>query len=82
MKTLLTARFAILLTCSTLFSAHSSAQSPAVPIQDFFKSYFEENLKDEPENATGIGRLPWSEQNVGLKEPIDAFHACWHIGSF
>ena len=62
MKTLLTARFAILLTCSTLFSAHSSAQSPAVPIQDFFKSYFEENLKDEPENATGIGRHDYDDR--------------------
>src|SRR5205807_1599152 len=62
MKTLLTARFAILLTCSLLLSAHSSAQSPAVPIQDFFKSYFEENLKDEPENATGVGRHDYDDR--------------------
>jgi len=62
MKTLLTARFAILLTCSLLLSVHSSAQSPAVPIQDFFKSYFEENLKDEPENATGVGRHDYDDR--------------------
>src|SRR5256885_1293780 len=62
MKTLLTARFAILLTCSLLLSVPSSAQSPAVPIQDFFKSYFEENLKDEPENATGVGRHDYDDR--------------------
>src|SRR5256885_9426831 len=62
MKTLLTARFAILLACSLLFSVHSSAQSPAVPIKDFCKSYFEENLKDEPENATGVGRHDYDDR--------------------
>jgi len=62
MKTLPTARFAILLTCSLLLSVHSSAQSPTVPIQDFFKSYFEENLKDEPENATGVGRHDYDDR--------------------
>jgi len=45
-----------------LLSAHSSAQSPGVPIQDFFKSYFEENLKDEPENATGVGRHDYDDR--------------------
>jgi len=38
------------------------AQSPVVPIQDFFKSYFEEQLKDEPENATGVGRHDYDDR--------------------
>ncbi len=46
----------------TLFPAVSNAQSPTVPIQDFFKSYFEENLKDEPENATGVGRHEYDDR--------------------
>jgi prolyl oligopeptidase len=34
----------------------SYAQAPAAPIQQFFKTYFEEKLKDEPEFATIVGR--------------------------
>jgi len=62
MKTFLTARLAVLMACSLFFSVHSPAQAPAVPIQDFFKSYFEEALKDEPEGATGVGRHDYDDR--------------------
>jgi uncharacterized protein (DUF885 family) len=62
MKTFPSARFAVLLACSLLFSVRSHAQAPPVPIQDFFKSYFEESLKDEPENATGVGRHDYDDR--------------------
>lgn len=62
MKILIAARFAALLTVTLLFAVHLPAQAPAVPIQDFFKSYFEEALKDEPENATGVGRHDYDDR--------------------
>ena len=62
MKTSLSLRFVVLFACSLLVSVRMPAQSPAVPIQDFFKSYFEENLKDEPENATGVGRHDYDDR--------------------
>jgi len=62
MKILTAARLASLLPLTLLFAAHSPAQAPPVPIQDFFKSYFEEALKDEPENATGVGRHDYDDR--------------------
>jgi len=41
---------------------HCKAQSPSASIQDFFKSYFEETLKDEPEYATGVGRHDYDDR--------------------
>ena len=46
----------------------AAAQSPAIPIQDFFKSYFEEQLKDEPENATGVGRHEYDDRWADLSK--------------
>jgi len=40
----------------------SKAQAPSASIQDFFKSYFEETLKDEPEYATGVGRHDYDDR--------------------
>lgn len=40
----------------------SSAQSSSASIQDFFKSYFEETLKDEPEYATNVGRHDYDDR--------------------
>ena len=40
----------------------SNAQSPTGSIQEFFKSYFEETLKDDPEYATGIGRHDYDDR--------------------
>ncbi len=62
MKTALTLRFVVLFAYSLLASVRMPAQAPAVPIQDFFKSYFEENLTDEPENATGVGRHDYDDR--------------------
>src|SRR5215470_19064819 len=47
---------------SSSFAPQAKAQSPALPIQDFFKSYFEETLKDEPEYATGVGRHDYDDR--------------------
>src|SRR5215475_13616717 len=33
-----------------------------MPIQDFFKSYFEESLKDNPESATDVGRHEYDDK--------------------
>lgn len=38
----------------SLLPTVAPAQTPATPIQDFFRSYFEEQLKDQPENATNV----------------------------
>jgi uncharacterized protein (DUF885 family) len=46
----------------SLATPQSRAQSPAASIQDFFKSYFEETLKDEPEYATGVGRHDYDDR--------------------
>ena len=40
----------------------SNAQSPTGSIQEFFKSYFEETLKDDPEYATGVGRHDYDDR--------------------
>lgn len=47
---------------SLLVSPQSRAQSPSSSIQDFFKSYFEESLKDEPEYATNVGRHDYDDR--------------------
>ena len=47
---------------SLAFALQAKAQSPSVPIQDFFKSYFEESLKDEPEYATNVGRHDYDDK--------------------
>src|SRR5215470_12472617 len=69
--------FAAVCSCSlllpfTLFAPQSAAQSAAPPIQEFFKSYFEETLKDEPENATTVGRHDydnrWSDLSKAGRE--------------
>src|SRR5262249_40956968 len=39
-----------------------AAQTQIVPIQNFFKDYFEEQLKDEPENATSVGRHDYDDR--------------------
>jgi len=56
----------------TLFAPQSAAQSAAPSIQEFFKSYFEETLKDEPENATSVGRHEydnrWSDLSKAGRE--------------
>ncbi len=49
-------------TLLSLLPTVALAQSPATPIQDFFKSYFEERLKDEPENATNVGRHEYDDR--------------------
>jgi prolyl oligopeptidase len=45
-----------------LFCAPLRAQAPSMPIQDFFKSYFEESLKDNPEGATDVGRHDYDDK--------------------
>ena len=49
------------LTLLPAFPTVVAAQAPTVPIQDFFKNYFEEQLKDEPENATSVGRHDYDD---------------------
>src|SRR5438477_11867212 len=54
-----------LLSLVSLFSlsaARSDAQSSSASIQEFFKSYFEETLKDEPEYATNVGRHDYDDR--------------------
>ena len=46
----------------TLTVSESNAQSSPPSIQDYFKSYFEETLKDEPENATNVGRHDYDDR--------------------
>jgi uncharacterized protein (DUF885 family) len=46
---------------SLSFAPQTKAQAPSIPIQDFFKSYFEESLKDEPEYATNVGRHEYDD---------------------
>jgi uncharacterized protein (DUF885 family) len=45
-----------------LICAPLRAQTPSMPIQDFFKSYFEESLKDNPEGATDVGRHDYDDK--------------------
>jgi uncharacterized protein (DUF885 family) len=51
-----------------LFCAPSYAQAPSMPIQDFFKSYFEESLKDSPESATDVGRHDYDDKWTDLSK--------------
>ena len=44
--------------------ARTPAQSPS--IQDFFKSYFEESLKEDPEYATNVGRHEYDDRWTDL----------------
>lgn len=53
---------------SLAFSARSQAQAPALPIEDFFKSYFEESLKDDPEYATNVGRNEYDDHWTDLSK--------------
>jgi uncharacterized protein (DUF885 family) len=46
----------------SLSAPRSNAQSSSASIQDFFKSYFEETLKDEPEYATNVGRHEYDDR--------------------
>src|SRR5262245_66454089 len=65
MKKLAVSAFRLLLVSLFLFGiSKSNAQSPS--IQDFFKSYFEESLKDEPEFATGVGRHEYDDRWTDL----------------
>jgi len=50
------------------FVVQSQAQAPAIPIQDFFKSYFEESLKDDPEYATNVGRHEYDDRWTDLSK--------------
>ena len=50
------------------FVVQSQAQAPAIPIQDFFKSYFEESLKDDPEYATNVGRHEYGDRWTDLSK--------------
>ncbi|HWZ99032.1 MAG TPA: DUF885 domain-containing protein [Candidatus Dormibacteraeota bacterium] len=62
---------AITILCAGAFllvAPRSKAQSPTVPIQDFFKSYFEESLKDEPEYATNVGRHEYDDRWTDLSK--------------
>src|SRR5215475_10021732 len=51
-----------------LLAPSSIAQSAAPSIQEFFKSYFEETLKDEPENATSVGRHDYDNRWADLSK--------------
>ncbi|HWY44667.1 MAG TPA: DUF885 domain-containing protein [Candidatus Sulfotelmatobacter sp.] len=63
MKKIFTLAPAVLFVLALLLvSAQAKAQSPSTPIQDFFKSYFEETLKDEPEYATNVGRHEYDDR--------------------
>src|SRR4249919_2104344 len=53
---------------SLTFAARSKAQAPLFPIQDFFKSYFEETLKDDPEYATNVGRHEYDDRWTDLSK--------------
>ena len=63
MKKIFTLAPAVLFVLALLLvSTQATAQSPSTPIQDFFKSYFEETLKDEPEYATNVGRHEYDDR--------------------
>jgi prolyl oligopeptidase len=63
MKKIFTLAPAVLFVLALLLvSTQAKAQSPSTPIQDFFKSYFEETLKDEPEYATNVGRHEYDDR--------------------
>src|SRR5262249_15265739 len=47
---------------SLLAALESKSQSSSIPIQDFFKSYFEEALQDDPEYATTVGRHDYDDR--------------------
>ena len=53
---------------SLSFAIQSQAQTPTVSIQDFFKSYFEETLKDDPEYATNVGRHEYDDRWTDLSK--------------
>ena len=74
MKRLLSFTVALL----SLLPAVAFAQTPTVPIQDFFKSYFEEQLKDEPENATGVGRHEYDDRWADLSKTGRDAHLAPH----
>ena len=50
---------------SLVFSSLASGQS----IGDFFKQAFEEQLRDNPQSATGVGRRTRGERREQLIEP-------------
>jgi uncharacterized protein (DUF885 family) len=52
----------------SLFATHARAQAPSSSIQDFFKSYFEETLKDDPESATNVGRHEYDDRWTDLSK--------------
>jgi len=55
-----------------LFAKPAGAQTPSMPIQDFFKSYFEESLKDNPESATDVGRHEYDDKWTDLSKEARA----------
>jgi len=61
-KTIATVPAVLFVLAWLLASPQSKAQSSPSPIQDFFKSYFEESLKDEPEYATNVGRHEYDDR--------------------
>lgn len=66
MKKLVISVFFVVL--SLTFAVRSQAQAPFFPIQDFFKSYFEETLKDDPEYATNVGRHEYDDRWTDLSK--------------
>ena len=66
MKKLVISVFFVVL--SLPFAVRSKAQAPFLPIQDFFKSYFEETLKDDPEYATNVGRHEYDDRWTDLSK--------------
>jgi prolyl oligopeptidase len=66
MKKLVISVFFVVL--SLPFAVRSQAQAPFFPIQDFFKSYFEETLKDDPEYATNVGRHEYDDRWTDLSK--------------
>ena len=66
MKKLVISAFFVVL--SLPFAVRSQAQAPFFPIQDFFKSYFEETLKDDPEYATNVGRHEYDDRWTDLSK--------------
>jgi uncharacterized protein (DUF885 family) len=60
-KTFAFAGLLSLVSLLSLSAPRSNAQSSA-SIEDFFKSYFEETLKDEPEYATNVGRHEYDDR--------------------
>jgi len=65
MKKLVISVFFVVL--SLTFAVRSKAQAP-FPIQDFFKSYFEQTLKDDPEYATNVGRHDYDDRWTDLSK--------------